>query len=327
MDTNMSPDQLLSQVNQFWSMLDDMAESNPQSYQKFIQRHVEEGKEFMAPPEPHWCLQTKIPDPDERLLFINICGWRRIPAPESDGHPVPLVAGELVDLTDGAVISIAYSPEVLKKADEDLVEQDQLIRLAMKYIEQQLRVVLSHSYRIAPFKLKGAIQQMRNSLELKGKKPKKTKGKTEAVPDRSLLEQLRNIALKEEEKPKPSIERMTESTTKPKVGLIEVISSTELREEDLPPPPQCDLPPPPQYDLTVIKDKSWKTQKLILTAQLQGVHCVSSCDLSVSKDDLLLEVPGKYRLCLDLPVLINEDTVTAKYNKANSSLTVSMSVL
>ncbi|XP_073441257.1 PIH1 domain-containing protein 2 [Dendrobates tinctorius] len=318
MDTSMTPEQLLSQVNHFWSTLDDMAENNPQSYQKFIQRHLEEGREFMAPPEPHWCLQTKILDPDERLFFINICGWRRVPAPESDGHPVPLVAGELGDLTDGAVISIAYSPEVLKKADEDPVEKDQLIRLAMKYIEQQLRIVLCHSYRIAPFKLKGATKQMRNSLELKGKKPRKTKGKTDEVPDRSLLEQLGNIALKEDEKPKISIERMTESKTKPKVGLIEVISSTELHK---------DLPPPPQYDLTLIKDKSGKTQKLILTAQLQGVRSVSSCDLNVSKDDLLLEVPGTYRLCLDLPTLVNEDTVTAKYNKANSSLTVSMSVL
>ncbi|CAJ0954429.1 unnamed protein product [Ranitomeya imitator] len=325
MDTSMTPEHLLSQVNHFWGMLDDMAENNPQSYQKFMQRHLEEGKEFMAPPEPHWCLQTKILEPDERLFFINICGWRRVPAPESDGHPVPLVAGELVDMTDGAVISIAYSPEILKKADEDPVEKDQLIRLAMKYIEQQLRVLLCHSYRITPFKLKGAAQQMRNSLELKGKKPRKTKGKNEEVPDRSLLEQLRNIALKEE-KPKPSIERMTESKTKPKVGLIEVISSTELHE-DPPGPPQCDLPPPPQYDLEVIRDKSGKTQKLVLTAQLQGVRSVSSCDLNVSKDDLLLEVPGTYRLCLDLPALVNEDTVTAKYNKANSSLTVSMCVL
>ncbi|KAM4015974.1 PIH1 domain-containing protein 2 isoform 1-T6 [Anomaloglossus baeobatrachus] len=318
--TGVTPDQLLSQVNQFWSMLDDMAENNPQSYQNFIQRHLQEGKDFMAPPEPHWCLQTKILDPDERLLFINICEWRRVPSPESDGHPVPLVAGELEDVTDGAVISIAYSPKVLKKADEDPVEKDQLIRLAMKYIEQQLRVALCHSYRITPFKLKGAAQQMRNSLERKEKKPKKTKGKTEEVPDRSLLEQLRNITMKEEEeKPEQSIKIMTENKTKPKVGLIEVMSSTELSEEQ--------PPAPPQHELTVIKDGSGKPHKLILTAQLQGVRGVSSCDLSVSRDDLLLEVPGKYRLCLDLPESVNEDSVTAKYNKANSILTVSMSVL
>ncbi|KAM3922510.1 PIH1 domain-containing protein 2 [Leptodactylus fuscus] len=318
MDLKISPDQLLSQVNQFWSMLDDMAENNPQSYQKFIERHLKEGKEFMAPPEPHLCLQTKILDPDERLLYINICGWRRVPSPESDGHPVPLIAGKLKDASDGAVISIAYSPDMLKKADKDPVEQDQLIRLAIKYIEQQHKVTLCHSYRTAPFNLRGTKLQLRSSLEGTGIKPK---GKAEDVPDRSLLEQLRNLTAKEEdaEKPKPPIEIMTENKTRPKAGLIEVISSTELSEED--------LPPPPQHELSVIKDEAQNPQKIILTAQLHGVRSVSCCDLNVSKDDLILEVPGKYRLHLNLPALVNEETVTAKYNKANSTLTVTMCVL
>ncbi|XP_075695898.1 PIH1 domain-containing protein 2 [Rhinoderma darwinii] len=321
MDMKVPPNQLLSQVNQFWSMLDDMAENSPQSYQKFIQRHLEEGKEFMAPPESHLCLQTKILDPDEHLLFINICGWKRVPSPESDVHPVPLVAGKLKDKSDEAVISIAYSPEVLMKAAQDPAEQDQLIRLAMKYIEQQHKVTLCHSYRIAPFKLKDTVQQMRNSLEGIGTKPEKTNGKAEDVPDRSLLEQLRNIAVKGEEKeePKTPIEIMTERKTKLKVGLIEVMSSTELNEED--------LAPSPPHELSVIKDESGKPQKLILTAQLQGVRSVSNCDLNVSKDDLMLEVPGKYRLHLDLPELVNEETITAKYNKANNTLLVTMSVL
>ncbi|XP_040271476.1 PIH1 domain-containing protein 2 isoform X2 [Bufo bufo] len=321
MDMKMTPEQLLSQVNQLWSMLDDMAETSPQSYQKFIQRHLEEGKECMVPAEPHLCLQTKILDPEERLLFINICGWKRVPPPESDGHPVPLIAGKLKDLSEGAVISIAYSPEVLTKADKDPVERDQLIRLAMKYIEQQHKVTLCHSYHITPFSLKGTVQQMRSGLEGIGKKPKKTKGKTEDVSDRSLLEQLRNITVtgEEKEEPKNPIEIMTESKSKPRAGLIEVISSAELSEEHLPPPPQCEL--------SVIKDESGTPQKLVVTAQLQGVRSVSSCELNVSKDDLLLEVPGKYRLHLDLPELVNEETVTAKYSKANGALTVTMYVL
>ncbi|KAG8569339.1 hypothetical protein GDO81_014376 [Engystomops pustulosus] len=317
---DITPDQMLSQVNQLWSVLDDMAENNPQSYQKFIQRHLEEGKEFMAPPEPHLCLQTKILDPDEQLLFINLCGWKRVPSPQSDRHPVPLIAGQLKDMSDGAVISIAYSPGVLKKADRDPTEQDQLIRLAMKYIEEQHKVRLCHSYRIAPFTLRGTVEQLRNSLEGRGKQTKKAKGKTEDVPDRSLLEQLGNLTVKEEkEEPKPPIQIMSENKTKPRAGLIEVISSTEQSEKN--------HPPPPQHELSVIRDKCGNPQKIILTAELQGVRSVSCCDLNVSKDDLMLEVPGKYRLHVDLPALVNDDTVTAKYNKANATLTVTMCVL
>ncbi|XP_066463078.1 PIH1 domain-containing protein 2 [Eleutherodactylus coqui] len=319
MNTEIPPNQLLSQVNQFWSLLDDMAESSPQSYQKFIQRHLEEGREFMSPPDPHLCLQTKILDPEEHMLFINICGWKRVPCPESDGHPVPLIAGKLKDTSDGAVISIAYSPEVLAKADKDPTEQDQLIRLAMKYIEQHHKVPLCHSYRVAPFNLKGTIQQMRNALQATGVKPEKTKEKTQDDPDRSLLEQLKNMAVKGEDKEEPKKPLEITNKTKPKVGLIEVISSTELNEEE--------PLPSPQHELSVMKDNSGNPQTIILMAQLQGVCSISSCDLNVSKDDLMLEVPGKYRLHLDLPELVNEETVTAKYHKANGTLTVTMTLL
>lgn len=53
-------DGVLQQVNQFWSMLDDMSEHDPAAYRSFIQRQMEEGAEFMAPPELHSCLCTDI---------------------------------------------------------------------------------------------------------------------------------------------------------------------------------------------------------------------------------------------------------------------------
>lgn len=51
---------MLDQVNQLWSMLDDMSQTNPESYQKFIKRHLQEGLEQCAPPEPHTCVETRI---------------------------------------------------------------------------------------------------------------------------------------------------------------------------------------------------------------------------------------------------------------------------
>ncbi|PIO35957.1 hypothetical protein AB205_0027880 [Aquarana catesbeiana] len=143
----------------------------------------------------------------------------------------------------------------------------------------------------------------------------------EVTPNTSLLEQLKNISVsaEEKEKPSPHIQIMKESDPKPgKAGLIEVISSTELNEED--------LLTTPKYELSIVNNLSGKPQKIILTAALHGVRSVSECDLSVSKDDLMLEVPGKYRLLLNLPVLVNEDSTTATYNKANNTLTVTMLV-
>lgn len=51
---------LLTQVTQFWNLLDDLAESNPESYEKFIQQQLKEGKQLCAAPEPQLCLQTRI---------------------------------------------------------------------------------------------------------------------------------------------------------------------------------------------------------------------------------------------------------------------------
>ncbi|KAG8519045.1 PIH1 domain-containing protein 2 [Galemys pyrenaicus] len=53
---------LLTQVTQFWNLLDDLAESNPESYEKFIQQQLKEGKHLCAAPEPQLCIQTRILD-------------------------------------------------------------------------------------------------------------------------------------------------------------------------------------------------------------------------------------------------------------------------
>lgn len=61
---------LLSQVTQFWNLLDDLAESNPESYEKFIQQQLKEGKQLCAAPEPQLCLQTRI-----LVCRVGAQGW------------------------------------------------------------------------------------------------------------------------------------------------------------------------------------------------------------------------------------------------------------
>lgn len=61
---------LLTQVTQFWNLLDDLAESNPESYEKFIQQQLKEGKQLCAAPEPQLCLQTRI-----LVCRVGAPGW------------------------------------------------------------------------------------------------------------------------------------------------------------------------------------------------------------------------------------------------------------
>lgn len=61
---------LLTQVTQFWNLLDDLAESNPESYKNFIQQQLKEGKQLCAAPEPQLCLQTRI-----LVCRVGALGW------------------------------------------------------------------------------------------------------------------------------------------------------------------------------------------------------------------------------------------------------------
>ncbi|XP_029429447.1 PIH1 domain-containing protein 2 [Rhinatrema bivittatum] len=325
MEAKFPPKELLTQVEQLWSLLDDMAENNPESYQKFIQHHLQEAKEQLAPPEPHLCLQTKILEPTERPLFINICSWSRIPVPESDAHPVPLSAGKLEDVLKGSefysIITIAYNPELLKKADDDRREMDQLIQLAMKYTERTYKLTLCHSFHITAFTLKGSLKKMQASLKGMQTQAPVTKKKEDNVKEESLLQQLRNLKLHEEdqeERISPIWLAQEQHAHVPvKADLIEEISSTEQPGDGL---------NTPLYKLDVLKDEMGKSEKLELRVQLPGVSSVSECELSVSKDDVMIEVTAKYRLQLDLPETINEDAVKAKFNKGTRVLFITMPV-
>lgn len=49
---------VLRQVNQFWSMLDDLSENDAAGYRKFIEKQMKKGADFTAPPELHSCVRT-----------------------------------------------------------------------------------------------------------------------------------------------------------------------------------------------------------------------------------------------------------------------------
>lgn len=55
-----STEDVLRQVNQFWSVLDDLCQNDPAAYRKFIVNQMKEGAEFSAPPQLHFSLRTEI---------------------------------------------------------------------------------------------------------------------------------------------------------------------------------------------------------------------------------------------------------------------------
>jgi len=49
---------LLNQAESMWKMLDDMAESDPDAYKKFIDKALKDGATSFKPPEPCFCIST-----------------------------------------------------------------------------------------------------------------------------------------------------------------------------------------------------------------------------------------------------------------------------
>ncbi|XP_016144228.1 PIH1 domain-containing protein 2-like [Sinocyclocheilus grahami] len=310
----------LQQVNQFWSMLDNMSQNNPEEYRTFIERQLREGAEFHSPPQPHACIRTALLGPKEGILYINMCGWKRVPAPTSYSDPVPVCGGRMETVTEEneqySVVDVAFNPEVLQTTEKDKQEEQKLCLLALSFIQQQHNLSLSQRYKLNKDKIKGRIQDMKQRLmspqtcESSAKNP-------HSEPAPSLLQQISSLRLAESNEDS-TIQLNTEQEKKPaRSGLIEVISSTESDQSQ---------PQQPKHRLTVCPDGSGSSRSLQLSVELPGVRSVSQCWLSISQDDILLEVEDLYYLHLQFPELVKEDTCTATFNKKKQTLNVTVTV-
>ena len=60
----MDQEKLMNKAQNIWSMLDNMAQEDPQAYRQFIDKQMAEGKEYMkwksTPPETHMCVLTQM---------------------------------------------------------------------------------------------------------------------------------------------------------------------------------------------------------------------------------------------------------------------------
>ncbi|NXL04715.1 PIHD2 protein, partial [Mesembrinibis cayennensis] len=318
---------------QLWSLLDEMAENDPQAYRRLLRQQRAEAQRLCAPPEPHLCLRARpavgargsglgLPlrcrerGAVGRPLFINVCSWKRVPAPEAPADPIPVSAGPLDEVSGGgdlySVIDIAYNPDVLQRGEENPENMEHLIHLTLKFVEERCNLILSYLYTIESFKLKGSREMMQQRL--KGRQMP-TLHLSQNTKKELTLDQLLH-AVEAEDCSNAPVLLKEESVTQSKVHLIEEITSTEMPEKLS----------TPVYDIITVKDANKKPLKIELKIELPKVSSVSECDLRISKDDIIIEVPEKYKLQLDLPELVDEETTTAVFNKGKRVLFITMLV-
>ncbi|XP_035240370.1 PIH1 domain-containing protein 2 [Anguilla anguilla] len=311
----------LQQASQLWSMLDEMSDNDPESYRTFIHRQLKESAEFCAPPQAYACIRTVVQEPKEGLLYINLCSWKRIPAPKGHSQPVPVVGGRLETLSDDSetysVVDVAFNPSVLQGAQESPQERDQLHLLALSFIQQQHGLRLSQDYTLLSGRLKGTAQSMR--LRLASKRQDTLSAPAPKSPSgSSLLQQISSLRGEQgESEDSPPIQLTPQNRTGPaKPALIQVISSTESAQ-----------PRRPRHQLSTATDADGTAKTVQLTVELPGVRSMSECQLSLSQDDVLLEVGDTYHLHLELPEAVREEEASAVFNRKKRTLSVTMPVL
>ncbi|XP_010890508.2 PIH1 domain-containing protein 2 [Esox lucius] len=321
---NIAAKDILQPVNQFWSMLDDLSQNDPQSYQMFMKKQMKQGADYFSPPQPDCCICTDLLEPKKGLLYINVCGWNCVPAPVNENKPVPVLGGRLeTDTNEGgdsySVVDVAFSPALLQQAQRDRMEKDQIHLLAMRFIQQQHGVCLSHRYTVSSWKLKGSLEDMHRRLaSLKQQYP--TTNTVSQTPA-SLLQQIASLHKEDSDDSTPvTFSTPDKHTSGPveqsKKNLIQVISSTVTSQ-----------PQRPQHQLIVNSDASGHSRSLELSVDLPKVQSIAECHLSISQDDVLLEVLDLYHLHLVLPEAVNEESASATFNKKKQTLRLHVSIL
>ncbi|XP_063350335.1 PIH1 domain-containing protein 2 [Pelmatolapia mariae] len=313
-----STEDILQQMSKLWSMLDDLSENDPAAYRTLIEKQMKEGAEFRAPPELDSCLCTEILKPKKGLLYINICGWKRVPAPQDTSRPLPVYTGKLETGTNEdqdwyTVLDVALNPVLLQESRENKAEINQVYMLALSFAQKQLGMTLSQEYRVVNSSPNSSPDEMHRRLGFQklssAPKQPNTAGQTPAA----LLQHISSLQSENQEDSAPQI--ICRPAEKIKKDLIQVISAASVE------------PQKPEYRLEVKTDAAGVPDSVELTVELPMVCSMSECQLSMSKDDVLLEVEDLYYLLVDFPKTVNEDTASAIFNKKKRRLTLKVNVL
>lgn len=317
MESEPSQAEFVKQAQHIWSMLDELADSDPEGYSKFINSNLKQGKEAMAPPKPYMCVCTDLYVPRKEKLYVNIVSWHKVPKPKTDQSPIPVTASALEqrieDTDQHSEISCAFNIDVLQECCKRSVEKDMLINLAFDFVQDQRDLKLSRKYEICQdFNFKGDTRTLRHLFARKPETGRDDVSTNFMENPEALLQHL-EISKPEEDLCKSSFEKNfnLETNVKSTGGLIQEVGVDSGCKK-------------PDYEMSTKEAVGSKPRRVVLRILLPDVKSVQECDLNISDVDIALDVPHKYHLELQLPETIDDDESKAKFSSKSSSLTVTM---
>ncbi|XP_022783989.1 PIH1 domain-containing protein 2-like isoform X2 [Stylophora pistillata] len=276
---------VLNQADSMWKMLDDLADSDPEAYKRFIDKTLKEGSTYFKPPESCFCIcTTLLPKVITRELFVNICSWEQMLAPKSENDPIPVMAGEMQDVKDGqstySVVDVIVHPAVTKGVLNSKDRKNLLVHVALDYLENAKQIQVSRKYKNFKMSFKGDPKALRKYLRhgreqalnpTNSEKP----GKGVLESPESLLRQLSSITVTENQQDgNVPIDLFERSAEKPKKGLIEEVSSTNTV-------PQPVTPVTPSYEVLEKDAEDSRPKRIVVKVNLPNITSSSQCQLDV----------------------------------------------
>ena len=189
--------ELSQHAEHMWKFLDEMAESDPEGYKKFIAQQMQEvaeekkkkaETEAMFTPTPAFVIYTRQTSPSpERTVYLNICSSPQVPGlqtkarqPAKGDEPMSEI---LIPLSVGAISEqehqgkkvftsdVVFHPSVIQRSTTDLTFKLFMLELALQHLEEDEKVVLHRGYKFESPSVKyigssGAPRQQKTEAEL-----------------------------------------------------------------------------------------------------------------------------------------------------------------
>ena len=174
----------MKQMQSMWKNMDDLAESDPEQYQKFTADVLAEGpptaggKARTFVPTPSFVVKVLTLDDDGLKMFVNMTSCPALEPPKdrtgrpmaegerhsADGLDIPLLVGEVRrcadhtgDLAAASAVDVVFHPWITFRCDEDNTFKAQLIELALSWVEQETHLKFEKRWKTIKSKYKGGM--------------------------------------------------------------------------------------------------------------------------------------------------------------------------
>ena len=380
----MSQEQMKGEADRMWRMLDEMSESDPEAYKKFIAGQMEQNKPLTeqvkahslksagaveVKPVPGFVFVTGVSGEDrfKQPLFLNYVHSKDVDPPlfvkgapslEQELHRtrVPLWLSKKLPLPKGGhFIDVLVHTDNITRAASQPEYRLYLVELGIVAAEQEFKFVISRDVKPvgntyvgasasgpAPFIVRlaaadaaAAAASKAGDAQLMQSIASDKASSTSDITLEQLLAARRNGATGSSDSHTLRPAAAAPTATVSSRPLIQEISSTPAVAT-------------PSHSLKrLLGDSAGSKKSLVLEVMLPGVssvrssraqlhrplasHASHACsfqmqtvELDVTSSGVSLYVPGKYELAVVLPEPVDADSVSAKFNKGSSSVTVTL---